>query len=272
MFNNRLKLLILLHHSTISLNSTKIHNNNINYKVINTIKFLFIKKKKYNIIRINYINSCYDFIVFLLKSKSIKINNQLQLKLLYKTLYLTKGKSLINYNVNKIIPIIKKKYYNYLTINQYKKNYIYIHPNKKKYIFKLNKFILNLYYKKKSIHKKKIINPCKILATYKKFLISVKNKYVYKLFKYTNLFVFYLNTMLNNFFFKYKKKKKINKHISIRKYFSYKIKLKPGFSTLWRLFRQKCKIIYNLKFKFQHSLTKYVNIVSNIRVYYKLLY
>ena len=55
-------------------------------------------------------------------------------------------------------------------------------------------------------------------------------------------------------------------------YFSYKIKLKPGFSTLWRLFRKKCKNLYNLKFKFQHSLTKYINIISSIRVYYKLLY
>ena len=273
MFNNQIKLLILSYYNTISLlNSNKIYNNNINYKTINIINFLFIKKKKYNMIKINYINTCYSFIIFLLKSKLIRVNNQLRIKLFYKNLYKTKVKSLINYNFNKIITNINKKYHTYLNINQYKKNYLYIYPIKKKYVFKLDKFILNLYYKKKSIYKKKIINLCRIPLAYKKFLISVKNTYVYKLFKYNNLFLFYVNTMLNNFFFKYKRKKKINKYINIRKYFSYKIKLKPGFSTLWRLFRQKCKIIYNLKFKFQHSLTKYINIVSSIRVYYKLLY
>ena len=271
MFNNWIKLLILSHYNTtFLLNSNKVYN--INYKTTNIIKFLFINKKKINIIKINYINKCCSFIIFLLKFKSIKVNSQLQLKLLYKNLYPTKVKSLINYNFNKLITSINKKYHTYLNINQYKKNYFYIYPIKKKSLFKLNKFILNLYYKKKSIHKKKIINSYKIPVTYKKFLISVKNIYVYKLFKYTNLFGFYLNTMLNNFFFKYKKKKKINKYVGIRKYFSYKIKLKPGFSTLWRLFRQKCKTIYNLKFTFQHSLTKYINIVSSIRVYYKLLY
>ena len=79
--------------------------------------------------------------------------------------------------------------------------------------------------------------------------------------------------MLNNFFFKYKKKNiKSSKLLYKNKSFAYKIKLKPGFSTLWRLFRQECKKIYQLNFKFQHMLTKYVNIIANIKVYYKLIY
>ena len=272
MFNTWLKLLTLSHHNTTSLsNLNKLHNNFINYKTpANIIKFWFINK-----IKINYINKYCNFIAFCFKNKSIKINNRLKLKLLYKNLYITKPKLRIIYNFNNITTNINKKYSIQLNITQYKKTYLYIYPTKNRFKFNVDKFILNLYYKKKSTHKKKLINQYKILpisSTYKKFLISVKNTYVYKLFKYNNLLFFYLHTMLNNFFFKYKKKIKINKHISIRKYFSYKIKLKPGFSTLWRLFRQKCKNIYDLKFKFQHPLTKYINIVSSIRVYYKLLY
>ena len=211
MFNSQIKLLILSYYNVkFILNITKIHNNIINYKKPNNIiKFLFFKKK-INKIQINYNNTYFNFINFLLKDKSIKIYNQLYLNSICKNLYLTKKKlhtihnfKKLNYKFNNKIININKKYYINLNINQYKKNYLYIYLIKNKFIFKLDKFILNLYYKKKKLYKKKIINLYKIPSTYKKFLISVKNTHIYKLFKYNNLFFFYLNIMLNNFFFIY---------------------------------------------------------------------
>ena len=286
MNNTWIKLLILSNCNVkCLLNSVKIYNSNLNYKIYNTtINFLFNKKKTIN----NYSNFTKQYLkltnfFYQYKFNTISAHTYLQL-LLNSIPYLTKKKLYIMYNTEKktnkqnlcnykflnTSNTVVKKYY--ININQKKKTHLYINSIKSKFVFKVDKFILNLYYKKKKTHKNNNNTLCVIPTIDIKYLTSIKNRYVYKLFKHNNIIQFYFNTMLNNFFFKYKKKKTINKSISVRKYFSYKIKLKPGFSTLWRLFRQKCKNLYNLNFKFQHSLTKYINIISNIRVYYKLLY
>ena len=97
-------------------------------------------------------------------------------------------------------------------------------------------------------------------------LIHQKKTFIYKLYNKTNEYQISHWIMLNNFFFTYKM------HQVTTNYFAYKIKLKPGFSSLWRLIRQQFKDIYQIKFKFQHMLTKYINIISSVKIYYKLLY
>ena len=126
---------------------------------------------------------------------------------MYNTEKKTNKQNLCNYKFLNTSNTVVKKYY--ININQKKKTHLYINSIKSKFVFKVDKFILNLYYKKKKTHKNNNNTLCVIPTIDIKHLTSIKNRYVYKLFKHNNIIQFYFNTMLNNFFFKYKKKKQL---------------------------------------------------------------
>ena len=272
----------------------------IQYSTFKKIQ-LFKNASTYNYIYILYKKNLQKYInkVFYFKKFKNYINYKLILKLIHKIKIINKYRKIfciVKYNNSKLI--LNHMLSNYLntnyTYNTTTNNFIYqINKNISfKYFYIKNKrfiqitpqtnkqfkFIKHAYY----INTKysKIFKPMSRALidnwyTVKKLYTIIFKQQHYHIFfkitKYSAEYNHFINIMLNNFFFKYKKKPH-QKYSNISNYFSYKIKLKPGFSTLWRLFRKKCKQIYKLNFKFQHMLTKFVNIISSINAYYKLIY